>query len=924
MVGFLAVACLVIGGLTSLAFATAAPVHAATIPPTECSIASNGSFETPNIQDPANPTASDAYISGYNMFRTSQATMSGWSTVAGTVDILRYYNNASDGDQSIDLWGTAPATMQQTFTGLVPGTQYTFSIDYSGLQAGASRGSVLLDQGAGFTSLASLTPPVDAVSNGTNDVPQTRAYTVTWSTYTHTFTAIGTSATIRLQNQVAPAVQNTGLFIDNFTFSGGGPCQDLGDAPDSYGTTLASNGARNVVSGYDAATKTAPVMLGSTVDTEADGQPNAAADGDGADEDGVATPLVIATGAASSVSVSATNNTSQEVTLAGWVDLNGDGQFQSAERATATVPANSGTASYTLGFPAGTVTSNTYARFRVYGAVVADPQPTGNAVGGEVEDYPVTVVNPQLTLVKHAAPTDVNGNGLTDAGDTIQYSFTLSNTGDVAITNPGVTDPKAGAVTCAPGTLAPGASITCTAATLYTVTAADVTAGGVDNSATASGTAQGTTTTVTSSPSTTHTTTTAPAPGLSIAKSVSPSDPASFTVGRVVTYTFVVRNTGNVPVAAVSIDDSNFSGTGTLSALDCPPGADSIPVGGQVTCTSTYTLTQADIDAGQVSNTATATGTPPGSPSVTSPPSRALIPLPPAPGQSFSKTADSSALGSPAKVGDVITYHFTSTNTGNVTLTNVAITDTMAGLSPLVYTWPGTAGTLLPGQSVTATATYAITQADIDAGHVANTASASSTDPSGNTTTAPPSGTDTAIPPAAGQSFSKTADSSAVGTPAKAGDVITYHFTSTNTGNLTLTNVGITDTMAGLSPLVYTWPGTAGTLLPGQTVTATATYAITQADVDAGHVANTATATSTDAQGIQRRTAPGTASVELHPTPVPTPSPSQSTPAAAPAPGGPTDLAYTGASLIGIPLALALLIGGSLFLILGKRRRTSH
>ena len=36
---------------------------------------------------------------------------------------------------------------------------------------------------------------------------------------------------------------------------------------------------------------------------------------------------------------------------------------------------------------------------------------------------------PSLTLVKTAGtPVDVNGNGITDAGDTIAYSFAVTNT----------------------------------------------------------------------------------------------------------------------------------------------------------------------------------------------------------------------------------------------------------------------------------------------------------------------------------------------------------------------------------------------------------------------------------------------------------------------------------------------------------------
>ena len=56
------------------------------------------------------------------------------------------------------------------------------------------------------------------------------------------------------------------------------------------------------------------------------------------------------------------------------------------------MPANSGAAEYELTFPAGTITADTYARFRIYGEVVADPRPTGIAFAGEVEDYRVTVL----------------------------------------------------------------------------------------------------------------------------------------------------------------------------------------------------------------------------------------------------------------------------------------------------------------------------------------------------------------------------------------------------------------------------------------------------------------------------------------------------------------------------------------------------
>ncbi|MFA9192761.1 hypothetical protein AAGV28_15415, partial [Flavobacterium sp. FZUC8N2.13] len=93
------------------------------------------------------------------------------------------------------------------------------------------------------------------------------------------------------------------------------------------------------------------------------------------------------------------------------------------------------------------------------------------------------------------------------------------------------------------------------------------------------------------------------------------------------------------------------------------------------------------------------------------------------------KTASVSGTGI---LGDVITYTFAVTNTGNTTLSNVVVTDPMVGLT---ITGNPIATLAVGASSAVITGTYTITQADIDAGKVVNTALATAKDPKGNEVT---------------------------------------------------------------------------------------------------------------------------------------------------------------------------------------------
>ncbi|MGE0167527.1 DUF7507 domain-containing protein, partial [Nocardioides sp.] len=470
-------------------------------------------------------------------------------------------------------------------------------------------------------------------------------------------------------------------------------------------------------------------------------------------------------------------------------------------------------------------------------ATASGTPPTGGPVTSPPDSTTTaTSTAATLTIDKSAgAPVDVNTNGRVDAGDTIAYSFLVTNTGAVTLTSVGVTDAKVGAVTCPGTTLQPGETTTCTAT--YTITQADVDGGSVDNSATAQGTPP-TGPAVNSAPDTTSTPTSSIATLTLDKAATAPVDVngnGRVDAGDTIAYTFLVTNTGAVSLAAVAVADPK------VGAVTCP--ATTLQPGASTTCTATYTITQADVDAGAVNNTATASGTPPTGPSVDSAPDSTTTPTDTTTTVTIDKTA-----GTPVDVngngrvdaGDTIAYQFLVTNTGSVTLTAITVNDPKVG----VVSCPVT--TLQPEASTTCTATYTITQADVDTGAVANTASAAGTPPTGPAVNSTPDSTSTPTSTVASLTVDKTAatptDANADGR-VSAGDTIVFGFLVTNTGAVTLSSVGVSDPKAG----PVTCPVTA--LAPGASTTCTVSYTITQADVDSGAVANTATATGTPPTG---------------------------------------------------------------------------
>lgn len=183
------------------------------------------------------------------------------------------------------------------------------------------------------------------------------------------------------------------------------PPLDFGDAPDGaaaagYPTYLVNDGARHKLLGS--------LTLGALVDSEADGQPTAAADGDDVtgsdDEDGVTflTPLYRYETAKVKVNASAAG------ALDAWVDFNADMDWNDAgEQVAVSAAVSAGDNLLSFVVPGTASNGLTYARFRLSSA--GGLLPTGLADDGEVEDYAVTIEDrfPPLVGPKWTQPPDL-------------------------------------------------------------------------------------------------------------------------------------------------------------------------------------------------------------------------------------------------------------------------------------------------------------------------------------------------------------------------------------------------------------------------------------------------------------------------------------------------------------------------------------
>lgn len=165
---------------------------------------------------------------------------------------------------------------------------------------------------------------------------------------------------------------------------------DFGDAPASYGTNLADNGARHELDQL--------TWLGfSRPDGEYDGPTGALSDDETnlADEDGVGFVTALEPGLDSVIKVQA----STSAYLSAWFDWNQDGDFaDEGEQSLQDYPVIAGSNEIVLSIPLDAVSGNTWSRFRI--SQQSGLNFDGGAKSGEVEDHAITVA-PSNAYLRH-------------------------------------------------------------------------------------------------------------------------------------------------------------------------------------------------------------------------------------------------------------------------------------------------------------------------------------------------------------------------------------------------------------------------------------------------------------------------------------------------------------------------------------------
>jgi hypothetical protein len=199
---------------------------------------------------------------------------------------------------------------------------------------------------------------------------------------------------------------------------------------------------------------------------------------------------------------------------------------------------------------------------------------------------------------------------------------------------------------------------------------------------------------------------------------VKKADKVTAKVGETITYSYIVANTGSVPLKNVTVTDDK------VSPVRCPQRE--LTVGAVMVCTGTYTVRASDMPA--VANLATVHSETPDGKKV--PPKRDNHKVPvPDPNQVPGLTLEKQASHESAKVGETVTYSYIVVNSSAETIKDITVSDDK------VSSVRCPRRELAVRQTMICTGRYTVTEADKARGYAPNNAVAKGKDPRGKDVT---------------------------------------------------------------------------------------------------------------------------------------------------------------------------------------------
>ena len=263
------------------------------------------------------------------------------------------------------------------------------------------------------------------------------------------------------------------------------------------------------------------------------------------------------------------------------------------------------------------------------------------------------------------------------------------------------------------------------------------------------------------------------------------------TPGALVTWTYVVTNTGNTPLAGVVVTDNQ-------------PGVTPVFQGGDtdgdtmldLTETWTYTATDASANVGQYENVGTVVA----QGGVSDADASHYFGAQPAIDIEKATNGVDADLppGPNVPVGTPVTWTYVVTNPGNIAVSGIQVSDSDLGVVATSTCVPAVTS-LAPGASMTCT----VSDATADAGQYANTGTVNATAENGAPVTDADDSHYFGLAPAIDiEKATNTIDADLPPGPfLTPGTLVTWTYVVTNTGNTPLAGVVVTDNQPGVTPV---------------------------------------------------------------------------------------------------------------------------